>query len=257
VDHGKTSLADSLVEYNGIISERLAGTMRFLDSLEEEQRRGITIKSSAIALKHSYIPPPSAANSDKVNTETDMVIHILDSPGHVDFAVEVTAALQVCDGALLLVDVIEGMCARTHSILREAFSMSLTPILVLNKIDRLCTELKLSPNEAYVRIRHVIESVNAATSNIIRSSLADCVEHNPIDMQETQEQSSSYHQEKELVWTFEPSKGNGRLDIQQDTYVITIKPIYHHLPPFHHTRCIIIQLYLRRHSLDGDLLYPV
>jgi ribosome assembly protein 1 len=172
VDHGKTSLADSLVEYNGIISERLAGTMRFLDSLEEEQRRGITIKSSAIALKHWYTPPPSS-NSTKTFTDMNMVIHILDSPGHVDFCHEVTSSLQICDGAVLLVDVVEGMCARTHSILREAYSMNLTPILVLNKLDRLCLDLKLTPNEAYLRIRHVIESVNAAASNIIRSANAD------------------------------------------------------------------------------------
>jgi len=223
VDHGKTSLADSLVEYNGIISERLAGTMRFLDSLEEEQRRGITIKSSAIALKHLYTPTPSSSSAD-----VNMVIHILDSPGHVDFCQEVTSALQICDGAVLLVDVVEGMCARTHSILREAYSMNLTPILVLNKLDRLCLDLKLNPNEAYIRIRHVIESVNAAASNIIRSALADGQEHyyyseslvssssiskitKTNQQQETNRNEKASVQDQENKWTFEPSKGNGML----------------------------------------------
>lgn len=85
VDHGKTSLADNLIEYNGIISERLAGTMRYLDSDPEEQRRGITMKSSAIGLKHTYITKQSSS---------DMVIHLVDSPGHTDFCAEVSVSVQ-------------------------------------------------------------------------------------------------------------------------------------------------------------------
>ena len=135
--------------------------------------------------------------------------------GHVDFSMEVTSALQICDGAVLLVDVVEGMCARTHSILREAYSMNLVPILVLNKMDRLCLDLKLSPNEAYIRIRHVIESVNAAASNIIRSAMADSQDDLvPLSLskdtqKEAMERDTLLVQEKENIWTFEPSKGNG------------------------------------------------
>ena len=85
VDHGKTTLADNLVESNGIISERLAGTLRYLDFMEEEQRRGITMRTSAIGLKHCYNP--------KISESKDMVIHLMDSPGHVDFSMEVSSSL--------------------------------------------------------------------------------------------------------------------------------------------------------------------
>ncbi len=201
VDHGKTTLADSLCQHNGIISERLAGTMRYLDSMEEEQRRGITIRSSAIGLKHSYQPKKKGAGSQATNM--NMVIHLIDSPGHVDFSMEVSSALQICDGALLVVDVVEGMCARTQSILREAYSQRLVPILVLNKIDRLCCDLGLTVNESYVRIRSVIENVNAAASAMISSSNAD-------DEVSGGEPSVG---EKELekleeIWNFDPVLGN-------------------------------------------------
>lgn len=202
VDHGKTTLADSLCEHNGIISERLAGTIRYLDSMEEEQRRGITIRSSAIGIKHSYRPVKRGNNSkegmNKIEQDTNMVIHLIDSPGHVDFSWEVSSALQICDGAILIVDVVEGMCARTHSILREAYSQKLVPILVLNKIDRLCTDLGLTVDEAYVRIRSVIENVNAAASALIRSSRA----------QKDEDKCDDDDEEIELIWTFDPSMGN-------------------------------------------------
>ena len=77
VDHGKTTLADNLIERNGIISERLAGTIRYLDSMEEEQRRGITIRASAIGLKHTYVPPSAKKQAEPI----DMIVHLLDSPG--------------------------------------------------------------------------------------------------------------------------------------------------------------------------------
>ena len=155
VDHGKTTLADNLIESNGIISERLAGTLRYLDSLEEEQRRGITMRASAIGLRHKHRSKPK---EDPVN----IIVHLLDSPGHTDFSTEVSSSLQCCDGCLLVVDAVEGMCARTHQVVREAQAHQLVPILVINKIDRLCTGLCLTPTEAYLRLRSLIESVNAA-----------------------------------------------------------------------------------------------
>ncbi len=219
VDHGKTTLADFLVEHNGIISERLAGSMRFLDSLEEEQRRGITIRSSAIALKHRHKPMKvkskardnanTANTANNANTGTrDMVIHLIDSPGHVDFSMEVSSALQICDGALLIVDVVEGMCARTQSILRESYAQKLVPILILNKVDRLCTDLGLNVNEAYLRIRSIVESVNAAASAMISNDRAK--ENTDGHTHTFSNRTNENDEEDEIIqmWTFDPSKGN-------------------------------------------------
>jgi ribosome assembly protein 1 len=181
VDHGKTTLADNLIEANGIISERLAGTLRYLDSMEEEQRRGITMRTSAIGLRHSF-------------KGEEKVIHLLDSPGHTDFAPEVSSALQCSDGALLVVDVVEGMCARTHQVLREAHAHQLIPVLVINKMDRLCNDLGLSTSEAYMRIRTLLEQVNAATAAMLVSHYSENHETNT--------------ESEEDTWTFEPWKGN-------------------------------------------------
>ena len=182
VDHGKTTMADNLIEANGIISERLAGTLRYLDSMEEEQRRGITMRTSAIGLKHEHKQSPN-------------VIHLLDSPGHTDFAPEVSSALQCSDGALLVIDVVEGMCARTHQVLREAHAHELVPVLVINKMDRLCTDLGLTPTEAYLRIRTLLEQVNAATAAMLVSHRST-------------ENTDNHNETEEEIWTFEPSKEN-------------------------------------------------
>lgn len=211
VDHGKTTLADSLIESNGIISERMAGSIRFLDSLSEEQRRGITMRASAIGLRHAYNVPRRKAskqqsnnkndNNNKESNKQEMVIHLIDSPGHVDFSAEVTSSLLLCDGALLVVDAVEGMCARTHMILREAYAHELVPILILNKIDRLCLDLCLTPTEAYMRLRDLIENVNAAAAAMIISK-----KH-----QDAEAKGETYNPEEEddnHEWNFDPAKGN-------------------------------------------------
>ena len=209
VDHGKTTLADNLIERNGIISERLAGTIRYLDSLEEEQRRGITMRASAIGLRHNYISPTPLNNS----TSTGIVVHLLDSPGHTDFSTEVSSSLQCCDCCLIVVDAVEGMCARTHQVVREAHSHQLVPVLVINKIDRLCTGLCLTPTEAYVRIRALLESVNATCAAMLVSKQAEDNNHeneasNIKKQQHNQKKKENAIDEEEARWTFEPSKGN-------------------------------------------------
>ncbi|XP_074650773.1 elongation factor-like GTPase 1 [Tubulanus polymorphus] len=156
VDHGKTTLADTLVASNGIISHRLAGKLRYLDSREDEQIRGITMKSSAISL---------------IYTEDDQpyLINLIDSPGHVDFSSEVSTAVRLCDGAIVLVDVVEGVCPQTHVVLRQAWLENIKPVLVLNKIDRLINELKMTPQEAYLHLQQVLEQVNAVTGELFAS----------------------------------------------------------------------------------------
>lgn len=149
VDHGKTTLADHLIAAcgGGVLHPKLAGRLRYMDYLDEEQRRAITMKSSSIALHYK-----------------DYNINLIDSPGHMDFCSEVSTAARLSDGALVLVDAVEGVHIQTHAVLRQAWVEKLTPCLVLNKIDRLITELKLSPMEAYNRLQRIVHEVNAIVS---------------------------------------------------------------------------------------------
>uniref|UniRef100_A0A8K9UV47 Elongation factor-like 1 n=1 Tax=Oncorhynchus mykiss TaxID=8022 RepID=A0A8K9UV47_ONCMY len=156
VDHGKTTLADSLVASNGIISSRLAGKLRYLDSREDEQIRGITMKSSAISLHYK-----------------DYLINLIDSPGHVDFSSEVSTAVRLCDGAIVIVDAVEGVCPQTQAVLRQAWLENIRPVLVINKIDRLIMELKLTSQEAYTHLQKILEQVNAVTGSLFTSKVLE------------------------------------------------------------------------------------
>lgn len=158
VDHGKTTLADSLVASNGIISQKLAGKLRYLDSRKDEQERGITMKSSAITL---YYP------------KRDLLVNLIDSPGHVDFTSEVMAAVRLCDGAVIVVDVVEGICAQTKVALNLAWSENLKPLLVLNKIDRLILEKKMTPLDAYIHLQQILEQVNAVVGELFAADVLE------------------------------------------------------------------------------------
>ncbi|KAJ5802761.1 uncharacterized protein N7503_005211 [Penicillium pulvis] len=158
VDHGKTSLTDGLIATNGIISPKLAGKIRYLDSRPDEQLRGITMESSAISLFFSMLrrPAPDAAPVPK-----EYLINLIDSPGHIDFSSEVSTASRLCDGAVVLVDAVEGVCSQTVTVLRQTWVEQLKPILVINKMDRLVTELMMSPSEAFSHLSRLLEQVNA------------------------------------------------------------------------------------------------
>ena len=153
VDHGKTTLADSLVATNGVISSRLAGKLRYMDSRKDEQERGITMKSSAIALFY-------------LSDGKEYLVNLMDSPGHVDFSSEVSTAVRLCDGAILVVDVVEGVQPQTKVVLRQAWDEGIKPVLVLNKIDRLIGETKHDPLAAYHHMVQVLEQVNALVAEM-------------------------------------------------------------------------------------------
>ncbi|CAJ0575355.1 unnamed protein product, partial [Mesorhabditis spiculigera] len=150
VDHGKTTFADSLVTTNSIISTRLAGKLRYMDSRPDEQERGITMKASGVSLLYG-----------------PLLVNLIDSPGHVDFSSEVSSALLLSDIALLLVDVVEGVCSQTHSLMRQAIQNGQSIILVLNKMDRLKIDLKMEPAEAYQHIVRLLEAVNSSLSQFV------------------------------------------------------------------------------------------
>lgn len=182
VDHGKSTLTDSLVCKAGIISARHAGTARYTDTRADEQERGITIKSTGISMFFEYDmeagkglnagPPPkegspeaealaAAAAATEVNiNKNSYLINLIDSPGHVDFSSEVTAALRVTDGALVVVDCIEGVAVQTGTVLRQAMAERVKPVLMVNKVDRALLELQLNGEEIYQNMKKAIENVN-------------------------------------------------------------------------------------------------
>ncbi|XP_037020118.2 elongation factor-like GTPase 1 [Artibeus jamaicensis] len=160
VDHGKTTLADCLISSNGIISSRLAGKLRYLDSREDEQVRGITMKSSAISLHYTQ-------------GNEEYLINLIDSPGHVDFSSEVSTAVRICDGCIIVVDAVEGVCPQTQAVLRQAWLENIRPVLVINKIDRLIVELKFTPQEAYSHLKNILEQINALTGTLFTSKVLE------------------------------------------------------------------------------------
>ncbi|KAJ5042862.1 uncharacterized protein L3040_004254 [Drepanopeziza brunnea f. sp. 'multigermtubi'] len=165
VDHGKTSLSDALIATNGIISSKMAGKIRYLDSRPDEQTRGITMESSAISLFFSML---RRSAPDATPEQREYLINLIDSPGHIDFSSEVSTASRLCDGAIVLVDSVEGVCSQTVTVLRQTWVEHMKPLLVINKMDRLITELKMTPGEAYIHLNKILEQVNAVLGSFFQ-----------------------------------------------------------------------------------------
>lgn len=147
IDHGKTTFSDNLLAGAGMISSELAGEQLFMDFDEEEQARGITIDAATVSMVHEI-------------DGKEYLINLIDTPGHVDFGGDVTRAMRAVDGAVVLVDAVEGPMPQTETVLRQALRENVRPILFINKVDRLINEIKLTPQDMQMRLGLVIDKVN-------------------------------------------------------------------------------------------------
>jgi GTP-binding protein LepA len=168
IDHGKSTLADRMLQLTGVVEER-AMRAQYLDRMDIERERGITIKAQNVRL------PWRVAGQDHV-------LHLIDTPGHVDFTYEVSRALEACEGAVLLVDAAQGIEAQTLANLYLALEKDLTIIPVLNKIDLPAAD----PDRYAAEIAHIIGCepgdvlrVSAKTGQGVRELLDEVVRKVP------------------------------------------------------------------------------
>ncbi|XP_063227260.1 116 kDa U5 small nuclear ribonucleoprotein component [Bacillus rossius redtenbacheri] len=151
--HGKTTFVDCLVRqtHPGLRApdER---PLRYTDTLFTEQERGVSIKAIPVTLVLQDVRNKS------------YLLNVFDTPGHVNFSDEVTAAQRICDGVVLFVDAAEGVMLNTERLLKHAVQEKLAVTICINKIDRLMVELKLPPQDAYYKLRHIVEEINGLLS---------------------------------------------------------------------------------------------
>eukprot|EP00286_Rhodomonas_abbreviata_P019532 CAMPEP_0181303600 /NCGR_PEP_ID=MMETSP1101-20121128/8652_1 /TAXON_ID=46948 /ORGANISM="Rhodomonas abbreviata, Strain Caron Lab Isolate" /LENGTH=839 /DNA_ID=CAMNT_0023409199 /DNA_START=77 /DNA_END=2596 /DNA_ORIENTATION=- len=165
VDHGKTALTDSLLAASGIISMATAGEQCAMSSRPDEAKRGITIKSTGVSLYYDILREDLPDDRMPRGAEgREFLVNLIDSPGHVDFSAEVTAALRITDGALVVVDCIEGVCVQTETVLRQALADRIKPIVTINKLDRGFLEVKLEPEAMYQSFKRHIDQINVIVS---------------------------------------------------------------------------------------------
>lgn len=151
---GKTTLMDCFVKqtHPGFKQMCTEGNLRYTDTLFTEQERGVSIKATPLTLLLPDIKGKS------------YLMNIFDTPGHVNFSDEVTAAMRMSDGAVIFVDAAEGVMLNTERLIKHAIQEKMAVTLCVNKIDRLILELKLPPQDAYYKIRHIIDEVNGLIS---------------------------------------------------------------------------------------------
>jgi len=147
VDHGKTTTSDSLLAATGMLSPSVAGQALALDYMELEQQRQMTIKAANVTL---YYEPEGKP----------YVINLIDTPGHIDFTGKVTRSLRAVDGAIVVVDSVEGVMTQTETVCRQALEERVRPLLYINKIDRLIKELRLSPEKMQEWLFNIVKDFN-------------------------------------------------------------------------------------------------
>lgn len=147
VDHGKTTMSDSLLAASGIISPSVAGQALALDSMKLEQNRQMTIRGANVTLYYEL-------------EGKEYVINMIDTPGHIDFTGRVTRALRAIDGVVVVSDSVEGIMTQTETVTRQALEERVRPVLYINKIDRLVKELRLDAPAMQKWLSNIIAEFN-------------------------------------------------------------------------------------------------
>ena len=147
VDHGKTTMSDSLLAHSGIIAPSAAGSALAMDFDKEEQERGITIYQANVTLYYT-------------RKDSEYVINMIDTPGHVDFSGRVIRSLRAIDGAVVVCDAVEGIMTQTETVTRMALEERVRPVLFINKVDRLIKELRLTPEKMQETLKDVVVNFN-------------------------------------------------------------------------------------------------
>ncbi len=232
---GKTTLADSLISYNNIISHKQAGQIRLLDSREDEQERLITMKASSISIIYRPSLEPEK-----------YLVNLIDSPGHVDFSFEVSSALRLSDGAIVLVDALESVCQQTVTVIRQAWEEKVKMCLVINKIDRLPFHLSMNPIDGYNHIKGILQQVNAEISALITMQINVMIANDPSIAKQREDLIAKMEEE----YYFAPEKGNVAFGSALDCWAFTVDSYAEFLAP----KVGIDKVALRNH-LWGDYYY--
>ena len=160
VDHGKTTMSDSLLAASGMISPSVAGQALALDSMDLEQQRQMTIKAANVTLYYEQEGKP-------------YVLNMIDTPGHIDFTGRVTRSLRAIDGAVVVTDSVEGVMTQTETVTRQALEERVRPVLYINKIDRLVKELRLNPEQMQQWIGKIVSDFNNLVETYAEPELKD------------------------------------------------------------------------------------
>jgi len=175
IDHGKSTLSDRLIEMTGTLSQREMQEQT-LDKLDLERERGITIKLQPVRMEYKY-------KGDKTEFQNqNFILNLIDTPGHVDFAYEVSRSLAACEGALLVIDASQGIQAQTLANLYMAIEQNLEIIPILNKVDLPNADVPSRGKEIQAILGYdpsEILAVSAKTGKNVEQILAKIVEKIP------------------------------------------------------------------------------